>query len=343
MNNTLLIRADAGLQIGTGHVMRCLALAEPWLKAGADVTLVSAQLPAALAKRAEGPGIKLQPLSALPGSEADANNLAQFAVRRKADWLVVDGYHFDADYQSKLKQAGLRFLFFDDFGHAKHYCADFVLNQNLGATENLYNSREPFTQLLLGTHFVQLRTDFLKWRGWQRTIPAQAKKILVTLGGSDPENITLNVIQSLERLSDFDSMVVIGGSNPHGEALKSRITRHASRIRLIQNADNMPELMAEADLAIAAGGTTAWELAFMGLPVLMMVMADNQRSNAEQLQSTGVAKNLGWHKNLSPEKIAEEIVKFSGDPSARGEMARRGKELIDGLGSDRVMSCLHNT
>lgn len=343
MPANLVIRADASPEIGTGHVMRCLALAEPWLQGGGNITFVSAKLPSALAKRIKISGIQLQSLSAPPGGEADAKELAQIAKKQKADWVVVDGYHFEANYQRELKNAGLRFLFFDDFGHAKHYCADFVLNQNLGAGENLYSSRESFTKLLLGARFVQLRNEFSKWRDWRRTIPPQTKKILVTLGGSDSENVTLKVVQAIQQISDlkFEAAIVIGGSNPHGEELKS-VTQSSPAIRLIQDAENMPELMAEADLAIAAGGTTAWELAFMGLPALMMVMADNQRSNAEQLQSAGVARNLGWHKDLPPEKIAQQMGSLSDDFLTRGKMSRCGKELVDGLGSERVMSCLQN-
>ena len=343
MPANFVIRADAGPQIGTGHVMRCLALAEPWLQAGSGVAMVAAQLPATLVERIKISGIKLQMLSAASGGGADAKELAQIANQQNADWVVVDGYHFDADYQRDLKEAGLRVLFFDDYGHAKHYCADFVLNQNLGADENLYRNREPQTRLLLGTRFVQLRNEFSKWRDWRRTIPPRAEKILVTLGGSDSENVTLKAVQAIQQIPDSncETTIVIGGGNPHGGELKSA-AQNSPAIRILQNAGNMPELMAEADLAIAAGGTTAWELAFMGLPALTIVLADNQRSTAEQLRSAGIARNLGWHKNLSPEKIAEEIIQLSVDFSARGEMSRRGRELVDGLGSSRVMSCLQN-
>ena len=343
MPANLVIRADAGPKIGTGHVMRCLALAEPWLQAGSGVATVAAQLPATLVERIKVSGIKLQRLSAASGGEADARELAQIAKQQNADWIVVDGYQFNADYQRELKKAGLRVLFFDDFGHAKHYCADFVLNQNLGADENLYRNREPQTRLLLGTRFVQLRNEFSKWRDWCRTIPPRAKKLLVTLGGSDSENVTLKAVRAIQQIPDLkcEATIVIGGGNPHDGELKS-VAQNSPAIRVLQNAGNMPELMAEADMAVAAGGTTAWELAFMGLPALMIVMAENQRSNAEQLQSSDVAQNLGWHKNLTPQKIAAEIIRLAGDNPARGEMSKRGRELVDGRGSERVMSCLQN-
>ena len=339
----LVIRADAGPEIGTGHVMRCLALAEPWQKGGSRVVLASSKLLPALRQRGQSTGIGLQSVASAPGSPADAKELAQMAAEQKADWVVVDGYHFDADYQRALKEAGLRLLFFDDFGHTKNYCADFVLNQNLGANESLYKNRASGTQLLLGTRFVQLRGEFLEWRDWRRTIPPRAKKILVTLGGSDSQNVTFKAVQAIRQITGLkcETTIVIGASNPQGEILKS-IMQNSPAIRVLQNADNMPELMAEADLAIAAGGTTAWELAFMGLPALMIVLAENQRSNAEQLQSAGVARNLGWHNKLSPEKIAGEIARLTGDFSVRSEMSKRGRELVDGRGSERIMSCLQN-
>jgi len=334
----LIIRADASLQIGTGHVMRCLALAEPWLKAGSRVMLASAPLSPALAELAKALDVELRPLAAPPGSQSDAKELAQIVAGQKFDWAVIDGYHFEADYQRVLKEAGVPVLCLDDFGHAKHYCADFVLNQNLGANEALYPSRDSRTQLLLGTRFVQLRGEFGRWGGRRRAIPVHPRKILVTLGGGDHDNVTLKVIQALQCAScaEWKATVVIGGSNSHSDPLKSSIQNQESRIRLLQNAGNMPQLMAEAGVAIAGGGTTAWELAFMGLPSLMIVMADNQRSNAEQLQSAGFARNLGWHGDLTPEQIANHIVELAADSATRSAMAQNGRRLVDGSGNYRV-------
>ncbi len=331
----LVIRADAGLQIGTGHVRRCLALAEPWLQSGSQVTLVSSNLPSEFTERTQTSGIKMASLRSLAGTPEDARELLQITSGRKAPWVVVDGYQFGSEYQLALKKAGAKVLFFDDFGHAEHYSADFILNQNLGASEKLYSNRAPQTKLLLGTRFVQLRGEFMRWRGWQPTIPQRAQKILVTLGGSDRENVTLKAIRALETISNGDATVVVGSSNPHRKVL-AKATQNLARIHLVENPANMPEIMSRHDLAIAAGGTTAWELAFMGLPALILVLAENQRSNGEQLQAAGVARNLGFAAHVSTEKIAEEISKLAADSVARAAMSHTGRQLIDGLGNFRA-------
>ncbi|MEP6663356.1 MAG: UDP-2,4-diacetamido-2,4,6-trideoxy-beta-L-altropyranose hydrolase, partial [Verrucomicrobiota bacterium] len=223
LSANLVIRADAGLQMGTGHVMRCLALAEPWLQSGSRVTFVSSNLSRPLIERIQNLGIKTASLRALPGSHDDAIELTQIAAEREASWVVVDGYHFGAEYQLALKEAGTKFLFFDDFGHAKNYSADFILNQNLGAAAKLYSHREPQTKLLLGPRYVQLRGEFDHWRNWRRSICPQAKNVLVTLGGSDSENVTLKVIQTLKLIPSHDASVVVGNNNPHRKILAAAL------------------------------------------------------------------------------------------------------------------------
>ena len=153
----LLIRADAGAAMGTGHVMRCLALAQAWQDAGDQAVFVSSSLPPALDSRLRDEQIGVHPLSAAVGTAADARATADRARALGARWIVVDGYQFGADYQRALKDASFRLLVIDDYGHAGHYCAELVLNQNLDAPESLYRSRGPSTQLLLGCRYALLR------------------------------------------------------------------------------------------------------------------------------------------------------------------------------------------
>jgi UDP-2,4-diacetamido-2,4,6-trideoxy-beta-L-altropyranose hydrolase len=337
----LLIRADASPEIGTGHVMRCLALAEQWGYCGGQVILASALLPASLAERAGKVGATVCRLSATPGSDDDARETARLAQDQQAAWVMADGYHFDAQFQRKVKAAGNRVLWVDDFGHAGEYCADLVLNQNLGAVPALYPGITSSTQLLLSSPFVLLRRDFLKWQNWPRPIPERARRILVTLGGSDRDKVTLKVIEALGLLGGLDlgATVVIGGSNPHGPAIAAALRDTPHQVR--QDAANMPELMAEADLAVAAGGTTAWELAFMGLPALMFILAENQTSNCEQLAARGAVVNLGWENRISVSEIAQALARLANNRQARQEMSQRGRALVDGHGSFRVWLHTH--
>lgn len=322
--------------MGTGHVMRCLALAEPWFAAGSPVILAAQLMPEALGQRALKAGVLPHSINAEGGSLEDAQETIALAEQHPNAWVVVDGYQFGETYFSILKNAGVKVLQVDDFAGLKHYETDFVLNQNLGVTTEWYPQREASTRLLLGTRYVQLRGEFLKQSAQPRSNNQKASRILVTLGGSDPDNVTAKVIAALQKIPEIQATIVIGGSNPHWDSLQSSIQHQASSIQLIRNATNMPELMAQTDLAIAAGGTTAWEFAYMGVPMMTIVLADNQRSNGEQLEAAGVSINLGWHEDLTPEVLAEKVAALIIDRQKLDTMSAQARQLVDGLGTMRV-------
>jgi UDP-2,4-diacetamido-2,4,6-trideoxy-beta-L-altropyranose hydrolase len=336
MPDHLLIRADASPRMGTGHVMRCLALAQAWQPHG-QVRFLSAEITPALQARLAAEGFASVPLAAAPGSAKDADATIAFAHDLGASWVVVDGYQFGSDYQRRLKQASLCVLWIDDYGHAGDYCADLVLNQNLGADAALYARRTPQTRLLLGTRYVLLRREFLAWRDWQREIPQLASKVLVTLGGADPDNVTTPVVEALRGL-EVQAKIVVGGSNPHLEKLKSEIRNQKSEAKLVLDAPNMPELMAWADIAVAAAGSTSWELAFMGLPSLVVALADNQVPIAAALHSEHLSINLGPEPRTGQRHLAETLLALSESAETRWAMSRRGRSLVDGLGVERTAS-----
>lgn len=338
----LLLRADASTQIGAGHVMRCLALAQAWQDAGGQPHFAAAQLPEGLATRLTAEGIALHRLYEPPGSREDAVQTAALAQQLGAAWVVEDGYHFGTDYQRVIKDAGLRLLAIDDYGHAGHYVADLVLNQNIYANESLYPSRKPTTRLLLGTRYVLLRREFLRWRNWQRQIPEVARKVLVTMGGSDPDNVTLKVVQALTdvNVADLEIVAVVGASNPHLAALQEEVRRSPHVIRIEQNVTNMPELMAWADVAVSSGGSTCWELAFMGVPSIILVLAENQRSISEGLDKVWMALDLGWHLEASAVQIGLRLSSLLHDYELRFRISTRARTLVDGMGPSRVVMSL---
>lgn len=338
----LLIRADASTQMGTGHVMRCMALAQAWQEAGGQTILAMAIEAPVLEARLTSEGVEIFHLSVLPGSVEDAQKTASLARQIDVRWLVVDGYHFGSEYQRIIKDAGLSLLFVDDCGHTDYYYADIILNQNIYAHEGLYPNRESYTQILLGTHYVLLRREFWQWRGWQRSHPAVASKLLVTLGGADPDNVTFRMIQALQlvEMDCLEVVVVVGGSNPNYELLQTAVEESRFPIRLERNVTNMPELMAWVDVAITAGGSTCWELAFMGLPSLVLILADNQQAIAEKLGGMGVAVNLGWHEDVAVGDIAGTIRQLLVSAEARAEMVRLARKLVDGEGTARVLKHL---
>lgn len=337
----LLIRADASASVGVGHVMRCLALAQAWQETGAAVHLAMRDCPDGLRMRLEQEGVIPHGLSTEPGSATDATTTAELAVRLGAVWVVVDGYAFGVAHQQASREAGCRVLFVDDYGHADAYTADLLLNQNVYATSTLYDARSGDTQLLLGLQYALLRREFWPWRAWVRETVPQATRVLVTLGGGDPSNVTGRVIDAIGRLEGaaVEAVVLVGAGNPHAQVLR-RSCQAAPHIQMHQNVSDMPRLMAWADVAVAAAGSTSWELAFMQLPSITCAIAENQVPIAHALEQEGVTHYLGWHEDVSAECVADMLDKLLRAEPHRAAMSRRGRELVDGRGAQRVVDAM---
>jgi UDP-2,4-diacetamido-2,4,6-trideoxy-beta-L-altropyranose hydrolase len=334
---TLLLRCDASVAVGTGHAMRCLALAEAWQEAGGDAVFAMAQATLAVEERLQRESMGVVRLNVAPGSVDDAQQTHALAREKQATWVVVDGYFFGADHQAALKRAGLKILFIDDNGHAGHYSADLVLNQNAHAIEALYESREPSTKVLLGPRFALLRREFAAWRGWKRAIPAVAQNVLVTMGGSDPENFTSTAVDGLRSVKGIRIRILAGGSNPHIASLEELCTQGENSIELVKDATDMPEQMSWADLAVAAAGSTCLEMCFMGLPALLIDLAENQTPIAKEFARRGTAYHLGNPRTVAPDGIEAETRRLRASVDERSAMAQRGRELVDGKGAGHVV------
>jgi len=327
--------------IGSGHVMRCLALAQAWGDAGGRAIFAMAQAAPAVEERLRNEGFEVARVGAQVASVADAEETAELAHQRGAAWVVVDGYEFGAEYQASLKSYGMKVLFIDDNGHAAHYSADLVLNQNTHASESLYSNREPYTRLLLGSRYVLLRHEFERWRNWKREIPVHGRKILITMGGSDPDDLTSRAIQALmeARIEGLEAMVVVGGSNPHLESLQRLAVECGESVRLLRDPSNIPDLMAWADLAVIAGGGTLWELLFMGCPVLSYARNPVQAQIISQLSEEGILEGLGYPQESSRAGTTA-LVELANSQERRARCSRLARERIDGHGAGRVFELL---
>jgi UDP-2,4-diacetamido-2,4,6-trideoxy-beta-L-altropyranose hydrolase len=345
--NTLFIRADATFKIGTGHIMRCLGLAQAWQDKGGKVVFISHCEIEALCKRITAEGFDFISIAKSYPDPFDIDfiistiNKVQNQKSMFETWLVVDGYHFDSDYQKSIKAAGYRLLWIDDYGHADYYYSDFVLNQNISADQSRYTNREPYTHLLLGTPYFLLRREFRLRKGWQREVPTIARKVLVTLGGADPDNVTMKAIQALKQVDipGLESRIVIGPANRHMKLLKKEIGDD-SRLHLLTYVPDMSDLMAWADVAISAGGTTCYELAFMGLPCIILVLSANQSESAEGLGCAGISLNLGWFHKVSVPDITEGLNILLYDGERRRRMSQLGGQLVNEEGSNRVLNAM---
>ena len=316
---TLIVRADCGAEIGMGHVMRCLALAQAWQDGGGRVIYVMANRSPIVDLRLSKENIEIEVLSALLGSPADAAATAEIAKAIDTAWIVLDGYCFDGEYQRRIKDAGLKLLVLDDYGQADHYWADLILNQDLNADEALYVNREAYTRMLLGPAYALLRSEFRRFAPICRKTAKEARKVLVTMGGSDPNNVTLQVVGTLEQtpLNDLETIVVVGPGNPHWEQLAAKVRGSRAAIRLLRDPPNLPDLMAWCDMAVTAGGSTVWELARFAVPCLVVTLADNQEYSVRLLHGCGACRLLGKASDVTGSAWGEAILSLSIDYEAR--------------------------
>jgi UDP-2,4-diacetamido-2,4,6-trideoxy-beta-L-altropyranose hydrolase len=339
--NSVLIRADAGPTLGTGHVMRCLALAEVLRDKGWSVRFALGEGPSSIASILRERGFDLSPVQAPAGSGEDAERTLALADAHGADWVVADGYRFGAVYQAQLYRAGLHQLLIDDLGNGPAYLADLVLNPNVYAHPSLYGARSPHCRLLLGTRCALLRRELRRLPPPARAV-GRGRNILVAMGGADAHNLTARVLSALCQVAPGEVRVaaVAGPANPHREALHGVAARAGGCIRIEHAIQRLPALMAWADLAVAAAGGTCLELAYMGVPALLVVTADNQLRVAEGMDEAGAARNLGWHTHLGTARLGRMVMAARADGEGLARMGQAASHLVDGLGGHRVVAAM---
>lgn len=329
----VLLRADASPAMGTGHVMRCLALGAALAGQGATVTLLGRGLGDWIAPRLAACGVEARPAA----TRGDLRQAIVRAGRRHGRvGVVLDGYQFQlADHQDIL-EAGARLLVLDDFRHLPAYACHLLLNQNVSAAEMGYDI--PGARLLLGPRFALLRPEFLAWSGHVRRIPGRAASILVTMGGSDPANATLGALQALAaRRRDWPRLrVLLGGQYPHREALDAFLDRAGLAVEVLRNVADMPALLAGTDVALGAAGTTTLEMAFLGVPLVTLTLADNQVLVAAALDASGAARSAGWADAAGFARAVDMVESLVADAAGREAMSRAGRVLVDGLGAARA-------
>ncbi|MEW6428680.1 MAG: UDP-2,4-diacetamido-2,4,6-trideoxy-beta-L-altropyranose hydrolase [Thermodesulfobacteriota bacterium] len=342
MSGQLLIRADADGRIGTGHVMRCLALAQAWRRlSGGPVVFAGRIESAPLRQRLRDEGFSLCSLPVPASPEAEAAFLAERFSDPVGGWLALDGYHFDAAWQLALRAAGLRLLVIDDAVRLPLYHADCLLNPGIHA-ETLRYPCEGEPLQLLGCNYALLREEFTARMEEALPVTGRVRNLLLTMGGADPGDCTKDILLALAKTGRKDLRVraVLGGANPHRPALAGLLPELPFPCELLEASRDMAGLMRHADAAISAAGTTVYELAAMGVPFLSVVIAANQRHNAAAFASAGAAGSLGEAPLAGRDGVAERIAAFLEDGQQRQRQAEIGRRLVDGRGASRVAAAL---
>lgn len=357
----IAFRVDASERMGSGHVMRCLTLADALRERGRDCLFICRDHPAHLggviAER--GHRLALLPLAepadistardgyaAWLGGTQDEDAAATLAALagERAEWIVVDHYALDADWEAAVAAHCDHLMVVDDLANHAHRC-DLLLDQTFGRDSEAYTSLTPAAaRRLCGAEFALLRPSFAALREAsldRRAAHGRVAQILVTLGGADADNVTGAVLDALESAGlpgDCRVKLVIGWQSPWAADVRQRADAASFAVEVLQGVADMAPLMAESDFAIGAAGSSSWERCCLGLPTVMVVLADNQRMIAEELAASGAATVVSADR-LDVE-LAAQVSALLNDAPARRAMSARAAAIVDGRGTGRVVDAM---
>lgn len=336
------IRADANKEIGTGHVMRCLSIASRMRQQGAEVKFLLADDSAALLLQ-DGRQEYEVLHTAYDRMEEELPLLQKLAARQKPSLCLIDSYFVTPRY---LEQMGClcKTAYLDDVFRFS-YPVDVLINYNVYGDLLPYreNPGKESTEFLLGTAYVPLRQEFcIKRTTAVREIP---QNVLITTGGSDKYNLAGQILEKVlacSRLPDLQYHVVSGAFNIHLKELQ-RLAKQHPQVHIHQNVTRMRELMENCDIAVTAGGSTMYELCATGIPIICFSFVDNQQRIVDTFAEKGLvchAGDYGRDRDGLPENIVCHLCRLAKNAGMREVYARRGQELVDGRGAERIACIL---
>lgn len=358
----VVFRADASLKIGTGHVMRCLTLAEALREIGAHCRFICRSHPGNLVKEIEQRGFDVAVLPCdgdWPGTEAtqpvhaawlgedwekDAEQAKVGAGGTAADWLIVDHYALDDRWERALAPHYRKLMVIDDLADRPHAC-DLLLDQTFGRDGADYLPLVPADcHLLCGSQYALLRPEFANLRAYslQRRAQPVLRELLITMGGVDKDNATGQVLQALRICplpADCRITVVMGATAPWLDEVRQQAQDMPWQNRVLVGVSDMAQLMADSDLAIGAAGATSWERCCLGLPTAIVVVANNQRHAANLLERVQAVRMLDAGPLLD-EGIARFIQDIVGNQSQLAGLSHATSRVTDGQGCERVVANL---
>lgn len=363
-NLRIVFRTDASVQIGTGHVMRCLTLADALAAAGHTCHFIcrahtghmmetvrergheATALPFGKAMPPLPPGLPVHAGWLGDTWENDAEHTASFLDGLLPDWLVVDHYALDRRWEEAVRSRTGRLMVIDDLADRVHVC-DLLLDQNLGHTGQDYASLVPAAcRLLVGPQYALLRPDFAAFRAdsLRRRAQPQLRQLLISLGGVDKDNATGRILEALRECPFPPVMhitVVMGPAAPWLAAVSKQAETMPWPTHVLVNVRDMARIMAASDLAIGAAGSTSWERCCLGVPSLCVVLADNQRSISQALAQTGAIRLLD--EALEPSLVRHTISTALEDRDVLRSMSAAAIKIADGTGIQRALTAITET
>lgn len=330
MSDTLVIRADATPQIGTGHVMRCIALAQAWMKSGKPVVLIGHVTVPWVRDRLSTEALEVEYLEGEVPAQESPLELLKSVVKYNPTWVVLDGYHFTYACQKHLHDSGYRLLVVDDYNHLPKYCCDILLNQNICAHQ--YEYAGDVGTKLLGLEYVLFRDEVIsaisQARARQRS--GFAKKILLTLGGGDATHFIPTARKILEPYAVAGNIVrVVAGGTPVSQ-WEVLCEGFPVKLEILTHVDNLPEHMLWADFCVTAGGSTCWELSVLGVPFQTVALADNQKDICRFFDAVGRGERTAEQPRIGADGARKIIANMMFTPFVvESAKARHSKGVYD--------------
>ncbi len=348
-------RADASPRLGTGHVMRCLTLADELRRRGATCQFICRGRPGDFIHEIAGRGYPAHSLmspeediAADPEARdspqeadeiADAGETNAILSAFPSSVIVVDHYSLGERWETAVRYGGRHVVAIDDLANRTHSC-DVLVDQNLGRSEDHYRSLVPrHCQILVGPRYASLRSEFREWRDYslRRRAAAHLRHLFISMGGIDHSNATGLVLVALQHSSlpaDCRITIALGQGAPWADQVQELASGLPWATDVIVNTNCIAEIMANSDLAVGAAGGTAWERCCLGLPALIVIVAENQRFGANALVRANAAYRLGDPDSLT-ERLPQAIERLR-RAGALAEMSLASSRLVDGLGAERV-------
>ncbi|NRP60356.1 UDP-2,4-diacetamido-2,4,6-trideoxy-beta-L-altropyranose hydrolase [Marinobacterium sp. xm-d-564] len=359
----IFFRTDASVQIGTGHVQRCLTLADALTRQGHECWFICREHPGHLGDLIVSKGHNLTLLPASSDTppqqhriasddyarwlgvpwQVDANETLEAFSTLKPDWLVVDHYALDAQWERTLSSAVSKIMVIDDLANRPHECA-LLLDQNLGRVAEDYDGLLPLECLrLVGPRYALLRPEFAEFREQSliRRKPPKLKRILISLGGVDCTNATGQVLTALAQSSlpvGTELDIIMGATAPYLKEVRRQAAQLQFTVRVSVDVQDMAKRMFLADLSIGAAGGTSWERSCLGLPAILVVLAENQVSGAEALETAGAARTI-CEPSLIGEMLPSIFTELSNSAYLM-DMSNAAAFITDGNGVFKVVSIM---
>lgn len=353
---SVAMRVDATANIGTGHFMRCLTLAVALKSQGTHIRFISRNLPTHLEEMLDAKGMDFiaLPKEAAPELQGnlahsqwlgtsqahDACATVQALSDKHWDWIVVDHYALDVRWESAVRVCAKKILVIDDIADRQHDC-DVLLDQNFYSDmHSRYEDKVPAHCVqLLGPRYALLRDEFRQLRANVKPRSGEVQKILIFFGGVDVDNYTGLALESLATLANkaIKIDVVIGAQHPYRELIQK--TCDARGYKCHVQTSRMAELMAEADMAIGAGGTATWERCCLGLPAMSLCVAENQRKQLSDAAEVGLLYSISCKDNVV-DAICSHTKALLENPALLKLISRNEMNLVDGRGVARIVNVM---